>query len=340
MTDERALEPTPVVSAELVHWEGAAKRALQARREREEIISSVLVPGVDYGVIPGTDKPTLYKSGAEKVADCLNLCADYETVNQIEQWDPANPLFVYAFRCRLIYRGAGVVVATGLGSCNSLEDKYRWRSATLTCPSCGKATVFKSKPEKGEGWFCWAKKGGCGANFKADDPRITGQPTDKVPNQDVFTQVNTMLKMAQKRALVAAVLNLGFSEKFTQDMEDMAVGMAAGGIAEDVQPVSTTTTTAAEKDKPSSQEGRDENGPFYRGFIQGVAEKSGQTKGKAWTLFLITTPMGDVFTTFDEAIKEEAKIAAEEEIEVILHFEQQSSGRKTVKGIAHATEGN
>ncbi|HEX8684304.1 MAG TPA: hypothetical protein VF707_18455, partial [Ardenticatenaceae bacterium] len=55
-----------------------------------------------------------------------------------------------------------------------------------------------------------------------------------VPNPDIADQVNTVQKMAQKRALVqATLLAVNASEFFTQDVEDMMVhvpplGSAAG----------------------------------------------------------------------------------------------------------------
>lgn len=201
-------------------WGGAAERGLQARQARLEIIQSVLKPGVDFGVVPGTQKPTLLKPGAEKINDCLNLYPDYERIQTTEDWD--KPLFHYAYRCLLRDRNTGSIVATGIGSCNSMESKYRWRKAQRVCPQCGTEAIIKGKAEYGGGWLCFAKKQGCGAKFKPGDQNIEGQQVGRVPNDDVFSQVNTIDKMTQKRALVAATLNLGFSEQFTQDMEDLA----------------------------------------------------------------------------------------------------------------------
>jgi len=46
----------------------------------------------------------------------------------------------------------------------------------------------------------------------------------RVPNEDVFSQVNTVQKMAQKRALVAAtMLAVNASEYYTQDLEDLTI---------------------------------------------------------------------------------------------------------------------
>lgn len=221
-------------------WAGAASRGLEARREREAIVAQVLKQGPDYNTIPGCGtKPTLLKPGAEKVADSLNLYPDYESVVTVEDWE--RPLFHYRYRCMLRTRGAGEVVATGIGSCNSKENKYRWRTLEKFCPNCGNATIIKGREEYGGGWLCYKKKGGCGAKFADGDAQIEGQQAGRVENDDVFSQINTIDKMAQKRSLVAAVLNLGFSEQFTQDLEDGVVPTYAGPPPQtlDVQPEPT-----------------------------------------------------------------------------------------------------
>jgi hypothetical protein len=54
-----------------------------------------------------------------------------------------------------------------------------------------------------------------------------------IPNEDIFDLVNTISKMAQKRALVAAALNAtGASAVFTQDQEDFTdFGLIEAAIA-------------------------------------------------------------------------------------------------------------
>jgi hypothetical protein len=70
-------------------------------------------------------------------------------------------------------------------------------------------------------FYCWKKKGGCGATFPLDDDRIASQETGRVENENLPDTYNTVLKMACKRALVAAVLNgTAASDIFTQDLDD------------------------------------------------------------------------------------------------------------------------
>jgi ssDNA-binding Zn-finger/Zn-ribbon topoisomerase 1 len=194
--------------------------ALCSFRER------VLKPSVDYGVIPGTgDKLTLLKPGAEKLCTLFGLTTRFQIVQQVEDWSGSQhdgePFFYYLYRCQL-WRGEHLI-AEADGSANSRETKYRWRKSERVCPECGKATIIKGKAEYGGGYLCFARKGGCGAKFKNGDPAIESQVVGRVPNPDIADAVNTLQKMSQKRALVAATLiGVNASEFFTQDIEDFA----------------------------------------------------------------------------------------------------------------------
>jgi hypothetical protein len=189
-----------------------------------EFVSRVLRKDVDYGVIPGTEKRTLLKPGAEKLTTFFGLSTRFELLERIEDWTGerhgGEPFFYYLYRCRL-FRG-DVAIAEGDASCNSREAKYRWREAQRACPACGQAAIIKGKEDFGGGWLCWKKRGGCGAKYPDGDRTIESQQTGRVFNPDIADQVNTIQKMAQKRSLVGAVLlAVNASEFFTQDVEDM-----------------------------------------------------------------------------------------------------------------------
>jgi hypothetical protein len=189
-----------------------------------EFVSRVLRNDVDYGVIPGTDKRTLLKPGAEKLTTFFGLSTRFQLLERIEDWTGEHhggePFFYYLYRCRL-FRG-DVLIAEGDASCNSRETKYRWREAQRLCPACGQSAIIKGREEFGGGWLCFKKKGGCGAKFPDGDQSIESQQTGRVFNPDIADQVNTIQKMSQKRSLVGAVLlAVNASEFFTQDVEDM-----------------------------------------------------------------------------------------------------------------------
>lgn len=198
------------------------QRDIEAINRFQQIVHEKLVKGQDYGIIPGTTKPALLKAGAEKIAKLLSLCDHYVLLDKLEDWDLIRPLFYYRFQCSLVTLD-GHIITQGEGSCNSREQKYRWREGERKCPVCqGKGTIIKGKEQFGGGWLCWKKKGGCGEKFLGNDQRITSQTVEKVENDDIFSLVNTILKMAKKRALVDAALSVGrLSGLFTQDLEDM-----------------------------------------------------------------------------------------------------------------------
>jgi len=208
-----------------------------------EFVSRVLRKDVDYGVIPGTEKRTLLKPGAEKLTTFFGLSTRFQLLERIEDWTGeqhgGEPFFYYLYRCQL-FRG-DVLIAEGDASCNSRETKYRWREAQRVCPACGQSAIIKGREEFGGGWLCFKKKGGCGAKFPDGDQTIESQQTGRVFNPDIADQVNTIQKMSQKRALVGAVLlAVNASEFFTQDIEDMhfnaaAVAREASGVAEEIR---------------------------------------------------------------------------------------------------------
>jgi hypothetical protein len=201
------------------------RELLQAEEEQRSLLSQYvqrqMVEKVDYGKIPGTDKPTLLKPGAEKLVDLFRCTPKFKLIKAEEDFERG--FFNYIFRVQLYQRSADAVLAEGYGSANSREGRYRWRDAQRKCPSCGKATIIKGRAEYGGGWLCFGKKGGCGAKFKEGDASVEKQEQGRVENDDIATLANTILKMAKKRALVDGAIALArCSDMFTQDVEDMA----------------------------------------------------------------------------------------------------------------------
>jgi hypothetical protein len=137
-------------------------------RTMTAFVQAQMKKGTDYGVIPGTSKPTLLKPGAEKLCRLFSLRPGYELIHFISDFE--QPLFFYHYRCTLVRQGE--MVGQGDGSCNSREKKYE-------------AQKYK-----------------------------------------IYDLTNTICKMAQKRALVGAVLSsCGASQFFTQDIEEIAGGV-------------------------------------------------------------------------------------------------------------------
>jgi hypothetical protein len=255
MTNELAVVNQDVFIAPVV----TVKNALDAYQAKKDLIDGIMKVNVDYGKIPGTDKPTLLKAGAEKATSFFGLSPRFTDAEVVNDWTGENhggePFFFYRRTCNL-YRG-NVLVASVDGSCNSWEKKYRYRGGERVCPECGKATIKKSKfapkgrPDDAPGFYCYSKIGGCGAEFEANDPAIVNQKAEQSKNPDVSDLVNTILKMADKRALVAATLiATGLSEYFTQDVDDFVDAKVTDVPPE--EPPAEQPKTAAKK--PASKD--------------------------------------------------------------------------------------
>lgn len=218
------------------------KRDIAAINNFQKTVRACMVDGQDFGVIPGTDKPSLLKPGAEKITKLLGLADKYELATQVENWE--KPFFHYVVKCTLTSVSSGVVISEGFGSCNSMESKYRWREAKKKCPECGAEAIIKGKAEYGGGWICFAKKGGCGFKWPDGAEEIEKQKTGQVENDDIFSIVNTLMKMAEKRALVDAALHAGrLSQVFTQDIEDYPAPPAPAKVV--VEGKATVSAPAA-----------------------------------------------------------------------------------------------
>jgi hypothetical protein len=244
--ESRFLSPAATIA------QAIARYALMA-----EFIKQVMQSDRDYGIIPGTEKPTLLKPGAEKLNSLFGLTPTFDLRDNYLDVTGAQhdgePFIYFQYKC-IIWSGDRKI-AEGLGSCNSWEKKYRYRNADRKCPTCGKSTIIKGKAEYGGGWLCFARKGGCGAKFSDTDPVITDQKLGQIKNPDISDLINTLDKMAQKRALVAATLiATNASDYFTQDLDDIDPGTGAviEGKARDV--------VSEPADQPAEQPAEQPNG--------------------------------------------------------------------------------
>lgn len=123
------------MSNELTLYEG--QKAIVAPKRMNYEIS---VPGgapqtlkrdVDFGVIPKTKKPSLYKSGAEKICFAYGLMQRYYIESKIEQTEPS-PFFFYTVRCdlvKLLPTGQEIVFTSSYGSANTSEKRNGFNGA-------------------------------------------------------------------------------------------------------------------------------------------------------------------------------------------------------------------
>lgn len=178
MSDENRL---PQLTAE-VSREAVAALAKQ-RESLNHFIKTQLKKDIDYGVIPGTPKPTLLQPGAQKLANIFQLGSRIVASDTIV--DHEQKFILCKYTVELFHLPTGKAIAQCEGSTNSRERKYQ--------------------------------------------------------RQDMYSVINTLQKMAQKRAFVGAVvLATNASDFFTQDLEDM-------DLKPQPQPQPPTTTYAKPK---------------------------------------------------------------------------------------------
>lgn len=124
------------MSNEIMIQEGQSA-IVEAKRMNYEITApnggkTILKRDVDFGVIPKTKKPSLYKSGAEKICFAYGLMQRYVIESKIEQTDP-EPFFFYTVRCDLVklnlQNGQEYVFTSGYGSANTKEKRNGFNGA-------------------------------------------------------------------------------------------------------------------------------------------------------------------------------------------------------------------
>lgn len=173
----------------------------------DQIMKRVMKDGTHFGKVPGCgDKPTLLKPGAEAISSTFQLCPKY-VVNRTDMRDGHRE---YEITCEL-YAPNGGFVGSGVGSCSTMEGKYRFRQEQVQG-----ATVPT------EYWDTRNPELLGGPNRKPQKRGGQWVVVERVEHGNPADYYNTVLKMGKKRAFVDAVLTAtGASDIFTQDIEDM-----------------------------------------------------------------------------------------------------------------------
>jgi hypothetical protein len=228
-------------------------------------VRQAMKEGLDYGTISGTGKPTLYKPGAEKLHTFFGFSVETKHEYAREDWDvsitPTSfPVFHYRYTTKIWSHDGTRLVATCDGEANSYESKYRWRwvpeanvpnrfkdylelfewregseSEFVFAIDAAKTDGPYGKPQ--EYWDSWKKDIEEGNAKKIQRKTKKGEMYDawerggrtyRIPNEDIYSQINTLIKMAIKRSYVGAIIiAANASEFFTQDLEDLAEHMGS-----------------------------------------------------------------------------------------------------------------
>ena len=159
----------------------------------QEVMQGIMKRETHYGTIPGTQKPTLYKPGAEV------LCVTFRVAQEYRIEDLSGPgVARYRVTCVGRHQMTGVALGEGVGECSSSEEKYKWR-----------------------GVICKAELDATPENLRRKKYYKNGNTADQIRTEPADL-ANTILKMACKRAMIAMTLNVtAASDIFTQDIEDL-----------------------------------------------------------------------------------------------------------------------
>lgn len=184
----------------------------------QDVMKSIMKKDTHYGIIPGCQKPTLYKAGAEVLATTFRLAVtpevfDLSTLDEIR----------YRVAVRLTSFN-GSLVGTGIGEASTNEEKYMWRKAVCK-------EEFETTPEDRRR-LKWAR--GKDVAYSTEQVRT-----------NISDLANTVLKMAKKRAQIDAVLTAtAASDIFTQDVEDLPDGILQEDRVQVSKPVTQPPTPA------------------------------------------------------------------------------------------------
>lgn len=271
----------------------------------QEVMKAVMKDGTHFGQIPGTDKPTLYKAGAEKVLMTFRIAAQVGQIDDLSSPDEIR----YRVTVKGVNQASGVTLGEGVGECSSNEEKYKWRRPVHE-------NEYKAAPE----------------DRRRDKFTRTGDVWQQVRTEPADV-ANTILKMAHKRALVAMTLVVtAASDVFTQDIEDMP---------EELRDAAAESKPKVQA--PQRKSGTSAATPLNRviGKVTEVSKgKSGEKDGVPWQVWKIKLSDLKLYGTFkeeDRVVADEAKRTGED---VAVEWKDGKYGRELLKiAIVEAVKG-
>ena len=204
---------------------GGARMEIAAIKDRlkavDEVMRGAMIPSVHFGKIPGCgDKPTLLKPGAEMLGMMFRLAP----VLKVSITELGNGHREYTVTCSMTSIQTGEIWAEGIGSCSTMESKFRYRGSVAEDTGKPVPKAYWDAKKAGDSIKCRTILGGPEFSALKD---LSGNWTiqkkvGKAENPDIADTYNTCLKMAKKRAQIDATLSaLGCSHLFTQDLEDL-----------------------------------------------------------------------------------------------------------------------
>lgn len=271
----------------------------------QKFFKQVMVKDLDYGIIPGTDKPTLYKPGAEKLCELYGFAPIVKSKSDTRDFKTG--YYLAEIIMQIVHRKTGTVIAEGVGEASSYESKYRYR------------WVYESDVPKGLDKEALVNK-----IFKN---RSTGAEYAKyrIENTDLIDQWNTILKMAKKRALVDAVLSATRSSSiFSQSEDEMEAWLEGEGNEAPKEKLEKQRSTPKASDErssfiPPSTNGNKLSEKQYAKIIGDAKRKNVDENGiKSIVQFVKGKPLNDMTTVEASSIIDFIMKTSEEDLQDLL----------------------
>ena len=180
----------------------------------QELMKDIMQENEHYGLIPGTKKMSLYKPGAEKLSMVFRLAPSYKVVKE----DLGDGHREMISTCKLIHIPSGAVMGEGVGSCSTMESKYRYRNVS------GYEILDEAIPNDAkENKVVYRKQGFGMQKIDGDWFWVKYGSSERQENPDIADVYNTVLKISKKRSHTDAILTvLAASDIFTQDYDEEA----------------------------------------------------------------------------------------------------------------------
>lgn len=86
----------------------------------QNLVQTQFTQNLDFGVIPGTSKPTLLKPGAEKLIMLLGLTSSFEILDSTRDFEKG----FFQYQVKSVLKKGDLIITEGLGSANTMEKKY------------------------------------------------------------------------------------------------------------------------------------------------------------------------------------------------------------------------
>lgn len=291
----------------------------------QEVMKAVMKDGEHYGKIPGCgDKPSLLKPGAEKLMFTFRLVADPE-VEVFELYHPTvQGHREYRVKVRISSLN-GTYMGGGVGSCSTMESKYRYRGGEKINTERPVPKEYWNLKSAGKIAEAQALIGGPGfGTGKFDGAWMICEIGEKQEHDNPADFYNTCEKMGKKRALVDATLTVtAASDIFTQDIEELV----ENGVMTPKAETKKAPVQPPQK-KAESKKAATEAEQVATVKITSVASKTGEKDGKPYTVFTIFDEADVKYGTFSESFVDLARSAKESGKLVKITFTVGTYGNK------------